>query len=499
MVKISQVGLCLRFGLFCLPTVSLLTLNACGFGEDDRPNVSVGSGERQALTLVKPMALLVSEGTPSDVAIRQRLEQLGYQVEQVGGQQSDPAYASGKDIVYISESVVSTQVLTKFRDVSAPVVTSEPAVCDDMMLTGAGWMTDFGETLDQTSLVMVGAPHALNAGLSGTQSITNSPQKFLWGTPNVQTAQVGAQVVGQPGRAAVFGYQRGSEMVGGFKAPGRRVGFFLGRDTAGALNGTGWVLFDSVIRWAAEDAPDALMVVAENPLLPGDVVLRDRLKSMGFEVSIATDDAVVDRDADGMRIVVISETSLSSLIQDNFRTTTTPVLALEPAVWDDLAMTGSAWESVAGDIGDEEGQTQIRITDDLHPLAGGLTGLVSVVSSGSKFVWGTPTASAYRVATLANSSAHMVAIFGYEKQVHWSAASRHLLEEQAFSLAAPPRLRLLPRAGPCLMLRFAGPRACSLSESLRRERVWYNEARAVSPVFSDTRTSVRSIFESNPA
>jgi hypothetical protein len=183
MVKFGRGGFYLRFGLFCLPTVLLLVLNACGLGENERSS-GANVSQSQALTLVKSKALLVSEGTPSDVAIRQRLEQLGYQIEEVTGQRSDPAYASGKGLVYISESVVSTQVLTKFRDVSAPVVTSEPAVCDDMMLTGAGWMTDFGESVDQTALLMVGSPHALNAGLSGTQTITNSPQKYLWGAPN---------------------------------------------------------------------------------------------------------------------------------------------------------------------------------------------------------------------------------------------------------------------------------------------------------------------------
>ena len=65
--------------------------------------------------------------------------------------------------------------------------------------------------------------------------------------PNANAVTV-ARPVGQPSRAAIFAYEKGSIMPG-LVAPGRRVGFFLEDATAASLTTQGRALFDAAMRW----------------------------------------------------------------------------------------------------------------------------------------------------------------------------------------------------------------------------------------------------------
>jgi hypothetical protein len=56
--------------------------------------------------------------------------------------------------------------------------------------------------------------------------------------------------VGDATHAAIYRYETGAAMVG-TTAAARRVGFFLWEDTAAALVGNGWPLFDLAAKWAA--------------------------------------------------------------------------------------------------------------------------------------------------------------------------------------------------------------------------------------------------------
>jgi hypothetical protein len=66
--------------------------------------------------------------------------------------------------------------------------------------------------------------------------------------------------------------------------------------------------------------------------------------------------------------------------------------------------------------GDASGQSQTAITNSSHPMAAGLSGTQTVYNSSYYMAWGTPSASAVKIATL-TSNANNATIFGYEKDI----------------------------------------------------------------------------------
>jgi hypothetical protein len=187
--------------------------------------------------------------TAADQALVARLTTAGYSVLVRNQTETSALEALGKDLVIISDSVTSTNVNTKFRDVMIPVINWEPSLFDDMMMTGATLGTHYGDLANQTQLNLVDASHPLAAGLAaGLRTTSASPQLYFWAVPSAN-ASVVATLNGYPTRAAVFGYEEGADMVG-MKAPARRVGFFNG--AASAFTADGWALYDAAVQWALQ-------------------------------------------------------------------------------------------------------------------------------------------------------------------------------------------------------------------------------------------------------
>jgi peptidyl-Asp metalloendopeptidase len=194
-------------------------------------------------------ALLVVGNTTlgaGDIAVRNRLQALGYVVTVKSGPASAAADATGKKVVVISSTIASADVNTKFRASLAPVINWEQALQDDFGMTGtvAG---SAGTTTGQTQVQIVSA-HPIAAGLTGTQTVATAAGDFAWGNP----AAAAARVASQPGDAAkstVYAYEKGAVMVG-LSAPARRVHLFLTDGTGASLNASGWTLFDNAVKWA---------------------------------------------------------------------------------------------------------------------------------------------------------------------------------------------------------------------------------------------------------
>lgn len=91
--------------------------------------------------------------------------------------------------------------------------------------------------------------HPLAAGRSGLVTVTTARTTLAWGKPAAGAAIV-ARLPANPGRAAIFAYEKGMGMVG-LAAPARRVGLFLGDTAAASLTADGWALFDAAVRWAS--------------------------------------------------------------------------------------------------------------------------------------------------------------------------------------------------------------------------------------------------------
>jgi hypothetical protein len=179
----------------------------------------------------------------ADGAARSRLISLGYAVTIVGDNASVPGDATGKQLIVISSSVSAVNVNTKFRTAAVPVVAWEHALWDDFGMTAAAGTQVAGQT--SLSIVTPGSP--LAAGLSGTVAVSTVADTLPQGSPGA-AAVIAARLPGTS-TASDFGYDTGAAMPG-LAAPARRVGLFLGDNTAATMTAQGWALFDAAVTWA---------------------------------------------------------------------------------------------------------------------------------------------------------------------------------------------------------------------------------------------------------
>lgn len=118
--------------------------------------------------------------------------------------------------------------------------------------------------------------------------------------------------------------------------------------------------------------------------------------------------SVTTADATGKAVVGISSTVTPTSVGTKFRTVNVPVVTWKSGLFTNMGMTGSTNK----DFGTLTKQTQVKITNPTHPMAAGLSGTVSVVSTSGTFGWGKPNANAASIATAA-SDASKTLIFGY--------------------------------------------------------------------------------------
>jgi len=223
-------------------------------------------------------ALLVLSGTDpatlnaSDGILKSRLESRGYFVEAVSSVTDDVSMATGKDIVIISSTVPSGNVVETYKDVAVPVIEWEQAIQDDMAMTTVGGTTDRGTTTGLTTIEIVNASHPMAAGLpAGVLTIVSAGSELAWGQP-AATAQVVARLVGTQ-NACIYGYDKGALLTDGTPAAERRVLFFMTDNVAAVMNADAFKLFDAAIDWAqnlavAPPAPRITVVRVD----PGNVI-----------------------------------------------------------------------------------------------------------------------------------------------------------------------------------------------------------------------------------
>jgi hypothetical protein len=196
-------------------------------------------------------ALLVSASTPvppADAAVIGEMQALGFEVSVVDDDQASASQAAGQALVVISSTTASDKVGDKFAASAVPVVVWEPYVFDDMGLTGSVLGSDYGFALGQSALVIEDHTHALAAGLSGAVEVSSTGQKMAWGVPG-SAAQRVATLPGSSARAVIFGYESGAALLTGV-APARRVGLFLGDESALSWTPQAQALLRAALQWA---------------------------------------------------------------------------------------------------------------------------------------------------------------------------------------------------------------------------------------------------------
>ncbi len=108
---------------------------------------------------------------PNDALIGDFLESLGHTVtyfDDTEDEAATEAAAAAADLVWISESIGSSNVANEITEVEVPIVVGEPYCWDEMGMTSGGGSTSDVATTDIT---IVSPGHFLAAGLSGTVTV----------------------------------------------------------------------------------------------------------------------------------------------------------------------------------------------------------------------------------------------------------------------------------------------------------------------------------------
>ncbi|RMG81029.1 MAG: HYR domain-containing protein, partial [Bacteroidetes bacterium] len=355
-----------------------------------------------------------------DAAIKSHLASLGFHLTIVDGWYAETSDADGKGAVIISSTVNSTEVNTKFRDVTVPVITWEGWLMDDMKMTGTQKGSDYGIHADK-NIEIAAAGHPVAAGLNGKIKVFADTDDLNYGKPS-SNATIIAHVVNDPAWPVLFVYEQGAGMKG-MTAPARRAGFFLRDNGASQFTAEGWKLFDATILWAIGDCDDsnveppvvcnqtALMVVGSTSLNAGDQAIKSRLESLGFTVTLKDDDYCATSDADGMGLIYISATVSSSKVNSKYKKTPVPVVASEAWIFDDMKMTGTG---SGYNYGKAYAGRNIVIEDGNHPIAQGANGELTIFDKDQYVSWGNPGSEAARIGYVPGEPACSM-LFAYEK------------------------------------------------------------------------------------
>ncbi len=159
--------------------------------------------------------------------------------------------------------------------------------------------------------------------------------------------------------------------------------------------------------------PAALLVAAQTALGPADGAVRHRLEGLGYVVEVKSQGAAQSSDAAGKALVVVSSTVQSSQVGSKFRDVAVPFVTWEAWLYDDMKMTGTGKDVGYGRITD---QSHLDFVAPGHPLAAGLSGMVSIVPGTTLLRWGAPGAGA-EVAAVAEGDPGKALVFGYQAGV----------------------------------------------------------------------------------
>ena len=458
---------------------------------------ALSEGPVQTPTELRGKKILLIAGEPEkghpndDQLVKKHLEEQGYVVT-MGTEDSDASKAAGQDLILLSSTADPREIGDKYASSTIPIFTWNTVDYPDMKMTGPERHVDF-ETLDPVQdyaraftmlygyFPNVTNPIVRELGIPRSQmfgTLYLLPQAFGWAKP-APAAQIVVNVEGEPTRAGVFTYEKGSTMYNGFVAPARRVGFYLQDATFHNLTivhgeaetdpnlAQWWVglkLFDTTIRWAlsAPPLPEAydpsalkarLARAAKGKKLlfvrrlntpegeESDDHIVEHFKELGFIVTEA-DQTQPDSMADGQDVVVISATNSKYKTSNKYRDVKIPLLCLEGLMADSLKMANRHRFVDYGEHGElkeseDPPEAYLEIVGSYHPMAAGLKpGYVKYIKEADVLKWAMPMPSATIIATLPNSFRER-AIFGYEK----GAA-------MADEFIAPARRTMLPVDNP---------------------------------------------------
>ncbi len=364
-----------------------------------------------------PKALFVVGNTAmnaSDLAIHDRIVQLGYDVTVMSGPQSTTVAGEAMNLIFISATVNSSDVGTKFTNLDVPVINCEPNLMDDLQMT-VGSTSNFGTVSNVTQINLKGAPHPLAGNLlNGAKTVYTGLNKMLWAKPE-PGATIIATTTTDTTQITIFGYDNNAQMVN-MNAPARRVGFFINDNSANALTADGLALLDAALRWATTftnigntTIGEALFVAGNANLTTADLAVKTRLEGLGFDVTVVEAPSSQASNATGKEVIVISSTVNSGDVNTKFTNVAVPLMNWEPGLSDDLKMTTNSSSTASS-------ATKIQIINNAHPMAAGLPlGQLIVYSANSSIIHSAHVSSSAIKIAASSGNASNFTIYGYDQ------------------------------------------------------------------------------------
>jgi hypothetical protein len=192
------------------------------------------------------------------------------------------------------------------------------------------WMEVEGRNANETNrgispdyrLHVVDAKHSLTAGLAGEIKMPRNTW-VAWGYP-APSATVAIRLGHEASKAAVFGFEKGSSMADGTKAPARRVFVPMPTPTVPELS----QLAKAAVQWAADGAATkrALLIIEEPEPTPAEVDLKKAIEQAGFSVTQVVSAEAKPEHASGQSVLVVPVSLRYEKIKDKFNTLTLPVV-----------------------------------------------------------------------------------------------------------------------------------------------------------------------------
>jgi hypothetical protein len=280
-------------------------------------NRSGGGGTGNALLVVADKDNL----TAADDIVKTQMQALGYMVlvgsdEEVGN--NSPA---GVDLVVVAGSVEEDIVTVDWSTSAVPTVVLEPDVFDNLGITTTVASTASNTTDPVTTLDIVESDHPIAYGASGTFEVFTEAHGMSFGALGSGEGTVVAR--GDGTRSVLFAFDDGDRLADGATTnTGRKVGFFMGEESAQVANGDGMVLLQNAILWATyreDEISTSVAVEQVSDEVPGLFVLGQNYPNpfnpttaIPFEVQQATHVSLTVYDALGREMTTLVDRTMAT-------------------------------------------------------------------------------------------------------------------------------------------------------------------------------------------
>ncbi|MFQ6042985.1 MAG: hypothetical protein ACE5PV_19200 [Candidatus Poribacteria bacterium] len=197
--------------------------------------------------------VLVGSGAPDpkDAPIIEHLEKWGFTVEPHGHLEKHPVKLDGIDLVFISESTSSANILGAYKDSTVPVVNAETWTYDDMGFApnDTGFNHDVGDTLK-----IVKKDHPITKGFSDKVKVYSSPIDVMTCNNFQGDVEVIAVRPDKEDFVAISVYEKGAKTITG-KTKAIHVNIWPHSTAWNMVTDDGWKLIENSVLYALGRMP----------------------------------------------------------------------------------------------------------------------------------------------------------------------------------------------------------------------------------------------------